>query len=207
MHPFDAYYSTSYSWGIWWLPSPEVCRMLVMMWYMWPITLKTSKKDRKAITELFDPGQPGTDYRQQFNNLSWPYCQKEHPYHKLIYTVQCNICKDTAWLAAIQMNAILNYDTINYTSTLLHWYQQVVSFHHGGKEIVTWHAWGGPGFWFTKKRPCGVNSAHQALKVLYHTISPSLEIQCLLLLGSFRNVPIDSVCCQHPWKHSNCSIA
>ena len=27
MHQFDAYSSTSYSQGIQWLPSPEVCRM------------------------------------------------------------------------------------------------------------------------------------------------------------------------------------
>ena len=34
-------------------------------------------------------------------------------------------------------------------------------------------------------------SAHYALKVSHHTILPVLEIECLLLPGSFRNIPVD----------------
>ena len=33
LHRFDAYYSTSYSRGIRWLPSPEVCRMVNLALY------------------------------------------------------------------------------------------------------------------------------------------------------------------------------
>ena len=42
-----------------------------------------------------------------------------------------------------------------------------------------------------------LSTAH-TLKVSHQTISPILEIEHLLLPGTFRNIPVDSVCCQHP---------
>ena len=97
------------------------------------------------------------------------------------------------------MNAILNYDALLISAVYsIDINKLKVNVIEENSHVICLRSGGGGGGVYVKEVTLCKRGAHHALKVSHLKISHVLEIERLLLPGSFRNVPVDSVCCQHP---------